>query len=176
MNAIELQIAGVKLLEELSASDFRGEFEVFWESGEFFAAGISFVPVSACHSYNEKPWTLRGMHFQRAPHDQAKLVSCVRGAVSDVVVDLRCDSPTYLRWVSAELTEASGQALYIPHGCAHGFLTMQDHTTVAYLIEGDYCPEATGTLRWNDPAVGIEWPTRDPILSERDRMAPDFQP
>src|SRR5260370_40596876 len=102
MNAIELQIAGVKLLEGLSAPDFRGEFEVFWESGEFFAAGISFVPISAYHSYNERPWTLRGMHFQRAPHDQAKLVSCVRGVVADVVVDLRCDSPAYLRCASAE--------------------------------------------------------------------------
>jgi dTDP-4-dehydrorhamnose 3,5-epimerase len=176
MKTIPLELPGAWLVTQPPFRDARGAFEVFWESADFLAAGISFAPVSAHHSHNEKAGTLRGMHFQRPPHAQTKLVSCARGAILDVIVDLRPDSPAYLRWIATELTAGSGCALYIPRGCAHGFVTLTDHATVAYLIEGDYHPEAAGTLRWDDPVVGIQWPTREPILSDRDRSAPDYQP
>jgi dTDP-4-dehydrorhamnose 3,5-epimerase len=174
MTAIDLKIAGAKLLAAAPFRDSRGVFEVFWEKAELTAAGISFAPVSSCHSYNQKAGILRGMHFQKAPHGQTKLVSCVQGAAWDVIVDLRPDSPTYKHWHGENLEAGSGRALFIPAGCAHGFLTRKDETTIAYLIEGDYKPTAAGVVRWNDPAFGIEWPVRDPILSERDRLAPDF--
>jgi dTDP-4-dehydrorhamnose 3,5-epimerase len=176
MSIVKMKLAGAWQVQATPFQDFRGAFEAFWEAADLAAAGIVFVPVSAHHSYNEKTGTLRGMHYQKPPHGQAKLVSCVNGCVWDVAVDLRQDSPTYLRWEATELSAASGRTLYLPAGCAHGFVTLTDHATVAYLIEGDYQPTAAGTLRWNDPAVGIKWPVREPILSDRDRLAPDFQP
>jgi dTDP-4-dehydrorhamnose 3,5-epimerase len=175
VSAVNLKLSGAWKFQANPFVDFRGAFEVFWEAGDLAAAGISFAPISAHHSYNEKMGTLRGMHYQKAPHGQTKLVSCVHGRVWDVAVDLRPNSPTYLGWEATELSAGSGVALYLPAGCAHGFLTLTDHATVAYLIEGDYQPAAAGTLRWDDPAVGIAWPLREPILSERDRLAPDFQ-
>ena len=174
MNTKALSIAGSQLLHIDPFQDSRGAFEVFWEADNLAAAGISFAPVSAYHSYNEKAGTLRGMHYQKPPYAQAKLVSCVSGRLWDVMVDLRPDSPTFLRWEATELSAASGKTILIPAGCAHGFVTLADHTTVAYLIEGDYHPAAAATLRWNDPAIGIAWPATDPILSDGDRNAPDF--
>jgi dTDP-4-dehydrorhamnose 3,5-epimerase len=176
MTITELELSGARLIEAVPPRDARGSFEVFWESADLAAAGIQFTPSNAHHSYNDRAGTLRGMHFQRAPHGQAKLVSCVRGKFLDVIVDVRPGSPTYLHWTAVELAAASGRAVYIPSGCAHGFVTLEDHSTVAYLIENDYRPEATATLRWNDPRFGIQWPVSEPILSERDRFAPDFQP
>jgi len=176
MAIVKLKLAGSRQIQTATFHDARGAFEVFWEAADLVAAGIVFAPVSAHHSYNEKTGTLRGLHYQKPPHGQAKLVSCVNGRVWDVAVDLRPNSPTYLHWEATELSAASGCALYIPAGCAHGFVTLTEHATLAYLIEGDYQPAAAGTLRWDDPAVGIDWPVREPILSERDRLAPDFQP
>lgn len=175
MAIVKRKLFGAWQIQVSSFQDSRGAFETFWEAADLASAGIIFAPISAHHSHNEKAGTLRGMHYQKPPHGQAKLVSCVSGRVWDVAVDLRPNSPTYLRWEATELSTASGRALYIPAGCAHGFVTLTDHATVAYLIEGDYEPTAAGTLRWNDPAVGIDWPIRDPIVSERDRLAPDFQ-
>jgi dTDP-4-dehydrorhamnose 3,5-epimerase len=174
VKAIDLPIAGAKLLAAEPFRDSRGSFEVFWEQADLAAAGIPFAPVNSCHSYNQKSGTLRGMHFQQAPHGQTKLVSCVQGAAWDVIVDLRPDSPAYQRWHGETLEADSGRAVFIPAGCAHGFLTLKDDTTIAYLIEGNYNPKAAGVVRWNDPAFGIEWPVGDPFLSERDRLAPDF--
>lgn len=171
----DIKITGAMLLHSSPFQDARGAFEIFWEAADLTAIGIAFVPVSAYHSYNEKAGTLRGMHYQTPPYSQAKLVSCVSGSIWDVMVDLRPNSPTYLRWEAAELSAASGRAIYIPAGCAHGFVSLTACTTVAYLVEGAYKPAAATTLRWNDPAVGITWPVVDPILSERDRSAPDFR-
>jgi dTDP-4-dehydrorhamnose 3,5-epimerase len=154
--------------------DSRGAFEAVWESVDLRKGGVDFTPVSACHSYNEKRGTLRGLHYQKGVFGQAKLVSCVNGGILDVVVDVRPESPTFLGWDSVELTAGSGRSLYIPPGFAHGFISLTDHATVAYLIEGAYKPAAAATVRWNDPSVGIRWPILDPILSERDRLAPDF--
>lgn len=176
MNFSPLTINGSWLLEAPVFKDARGAFEVFWETDDLVKTGISFKPVSAHHSYNLLKGTLRGMHYQMAPYGQAKLVSCVAGAAYDVMVDLRAASPTYLSWKAVELSAGSGKSIYIPAGCAHGFVTLQDNTIIAYLIEGEYRPAAAGTVRWNDPAIGIEWPISNPILSERDKTAPDFKP
>jgi len=171
---MDLPIAGAKLLATTPFKDDRGIFEVFWEQADLAAAGISFAPVSACHSYNQKSGILRGMHFQSPPHGQPKLVACVHGAAWDVLLDLRPDSPTYKRWHGETLVAGSGRAIFIPAGCAHGFCTVKAETTIAYLIQGDFNPAAAGVVRWNDSAFGIEWPVSDPFLSERDRLAPDF--
>jgi len=176
MTATDLPILGAKLLITTPFRDERGVFEVSWEQVDLSSIGISFAPVSACHSYNLKAGTLRGMHFQTSPHGQTKLAACVHGAAWDVVLDLRPDSPTYQRWHGENLEAGTGRAVLIPAGCAHGFVTLQDDTTIAYLIAGEFNPAAAGVARWNDPAFGIKWPVLEPILSERDRLAPDFVP
>ncbi len=170
----DLKMADARLIESVLYRDSRGSFEVSWETSELADAGIAFEPGGNAFSYNEKIGTLRGMHYQKAPFGQAKLVSCVNGRVLDVIADLRPESPTYLRWAATELSAASGRAIFIPVGYAHGFVTLTDHATVAYLIEGDYQPQAAGIVRWNDPSLNICWPVTDPILAERDRLAPDF--
>ncbi len=155
--------------------DSRGAFEAFWEQAELAAAGISFAPSNAHHSYNAKAGTIRAFHFQRPPHGQAKLVSCVSGKVWDVVLDLRPESQTFRQWDAVELSAACGKAVYIPAGCAHGFATLEDNTTIAYLIEGEYRPEAAAVVRWDDPTLAIPWPVSTPILSDKDRAAQDME-
>ena len=120
--------------------------------------------------------TLRGMHFQVPPHEEAKVVSCPQGAVYDVVLDLRVNSPTYLVWDAAELTRDNGRSLYIPAGCGHGFQTLVDDTHVLYLISEFYAPVAARGVRYDDPGLGIAWPLPVTCISERDRSWPDFSP
>jgi dTDP-4-dehydrorhamnose 3,5-epimerase len=125
-------------------------------------------------SYNALTGTIRGLHFQVSPHEETKLVRCTRGAIFDVVVDLRPDSPTYKRFVSANLTSTNRTAIYIPKGCAHGFETLEDHTEVIYQISADYAPNAARGVRWNDPTYAIPWPMTPMCISERDKAFPDF--
>lgn len=165
-------LPGLRILSCPPAADERGYFSMVWDSQELRNAGIEFRPTSACHSYNEQVHTLRGMHYQEPPDAQAKLIACTRGAVLDVAVDLRKDSPRYLSWAAIELREGTGVSVYIPSGCAHGFVTLEPRSTVSYLLDGEYRPESGRVLRWNDPAVGIQWPCDSPILSDRDRLAP----
>jgi len=172
----DMKLSDARLLEATPFRDLRGSFEVAWDAAALSAADIKFNPVSNAYSYNEKAGTLRGMHYQKAPHGQAKLVSCINGRIFDVIADLRPGSPTYLRWAATELCAASGRAIYIPAGYAHGFVTLTDHATLAYLIEGGYQPHAASTVRWNDTALGILWPISEPILAERDRLVQDFVP
>lgn len=176
VDQVDMKMADARLIESAPFRDQRGSFDVFWEAPKLALLGIDFKPVSNAFSYNDKAGTLRGMHYQKPPHGQAKLVSCVNGRVLDVIADLRRESQTYLRWAATELTAASGRAIYIPSGYAHGFLTLTDHATLAYLIEGDYQPNAAATVRWNDAVLGIHWPVEFPILAERDRLAEDFLP
>lgn len=176
MNWAPLKIKGSFLFTDPVFRDERGAFEVFWEATDLQDSGISFQPVSAHHSYNNLKGTLRGLHYQLHPYGQSKLVSCISGAVYDVMLDLRPQSPTYLTYDAVELSAGSGKSVYIPAGCAHGFVSLQDNTTIAYLIEGVYKPDVAGTIRWDDPAIGILWPINNPILSNRDRNAPDFKP
>ena len=160
------------LLQTPVHQDNRGQFEVFWEEHLLNEVGIKFNPSNAHHSYNSVAGTLRGMHFQQTPHGQSKLVSCVSGSVWDVLVDLRSESTTYKQWGAQRLDAASGKAIYIPAGCAHGFLTLTDNATIAYLIEGDYQPGSGRVLRWDDEDIGIEWPIKTEIISETDKNAP----
>ncbi|WP_158230964.1 dTDP-4-dehydrorhamnose 3,5-epimerase family protein [Rhodopirellula bahusiensis] len=170
-----LPIDGSKLINTRVFNDNRGSFEVFWEQDLLKAKDISFAPTNAHHSYNSRTNTLRGMHFQKAPHGQNKLVSCISGKAWDVMVDLRADSSTFGKWHATELSAASGNAVLIPAGCGHGFITLQPNTTIAYLIEGEYIPDAGRVLRWDDTKVAIQWPCKDPILSEKDATAPDWE-
>lgn len=167
-------IPGVLLFNCQPAKDSRGRFCMLWDADVFRAAGITFDPSSACHSHNDLSGTLRGMHYQEAPHAQAKLVNCSHGAILDVIVDLRRDSASHLAWEAIELQEGDGQSLFIPPGCAHGFLTLEPASSVAYLLDGEYRPESGRVFRWDDPAAGIQWPCSAPILSDKDRHAADY--
>ncbi len=155
-------------------SDNRGQFEVFWDESLLSQVDVDFQPSNAHHSYNVAASTLRGMHFQKSPHGQTKLVSCVSGRAWDVIVDLRKESATFGQWCGIELSAASGRSVLVPPGCAHGFVTLEPNTTIAYLIEGAYLPEMARSLRWDDETVGIEWPSDSPILSETDATAPSW--
>ena len=168
----ETGLPGVLTICLPAYTDHRGVFEPTWDSDMFQTLGIAFRPESAAHSYNIAEGTIRAFHYQSDPFAQSKLVSCVSGRIWDVAVDLRRDSPGYLQWSAVELSAACGNSHFIPAGCAHGFLTLSDASTVAYLIEGPYRPEAAKTLRWNDPALGVPWPIEEPILSIKDRNAP----
>lgn len=157
--------------------DERGFFARAWCAREFAAAGLSTDLVQCNLSFNEELGTLRGMHFQRSPHAEAKLVRCTRGAIYDVAVDLRPGSPTHRRWVGVELTAENRRALYVPEGFAHGYQTLAGGTETFYQVSEWYTPEAEGGVRWNDPAFGIDWPLPDdPVLSPKDASWPDYRP
>jgi dTDP-4-dehydrorhamnose 3,5-epimerase len=157
--------------------DERGMFARSWCPNEFSRQGLD-PRLAACNvSFNRAAGTLRGMHYQAPPHEEAKLVRCTAGAIYDVVVDLRASSPTYCRWFAAELTAHNRTALYAPPGCAHGFQTLQAESEVLYLISTPYVPEAARGVRWDDRAFGIEWPPASSrVISKRDRAYADFDP
>ncbi len=162
------------LLQDNVFRDNRGAFTETWEHHAFEQAGLDFKPHSTCFSFNAAPGTLRGMHYQTKPFDQAKIVTCVAGKIYDVILDLRKDSPTFLEWQAIELIAFQGQGIYIPKGCAHGFVTLTAEAVVSYLIEGDFNAEAASVVRWNDPRFKIEWPVAKPIVSVKDSNAGDY--
>ncbi|HEX8969234.1 MAG TPA: dTDP-4-dehydrorhamnose 3,5-epimerase family protein, partial [Chloroflexota bacterium] len=147
-----------------------------WGEDDFAQYGLKPRMVGRNMSYNRETATLRGMHFQRAPHAETKLVSVLAGSIWDVAVDVRHDSPTRGKWVGRELRAETGEMLYIPEGFAHGYITLEPHTTVEYMISEFYAPQAADGVRWDDPLFGIEWPAEPRILSARDRSWPDFEP
>ncbi|HEX6040824.1 dTDP-4-dehydrorhamnose 3,5-epimerase [Longimicrobium sp.] len=168
---------GAWVVEPEPVEDERGFFARTWCADEFRARGLDPALAQCSVSFNRRRGTLRGMHFQAAPHAEAKLVRCTRGALWDVVVDLRPGSPTFTRWFGVELTADNHRALYVPQGFAHGFQTLADDTEVFYQISVPYAPGAGRGVRWDDPAFGIRWPHADArILSDRDRAYPDFDP
>ena len=152
--------------------DERGWFARTYCRREFEAHGINFEVVQCNTSFNVSAGTLRGMHFQKEPAAEPKLVECVRGSIFDVIVDLRQDSPTYLRQYGVELTEKNRKQLFIPRSFAHGFLTLEDHTEVSYLMGEYYRTECAAGLRYDDPALGIHWPAEIRVVSEKDRSWP----
>jgi len=156
--------------------DGRGLFARTFCEEEFASAGLPTRFVQSSVSFNAHRGTLRGLHYQVPPKAEGKLVRCTRGAVYDVVLDLRSSSPAYLRSISVELTAENRRALYIPPGCAHGFQTLLDDSEVLYLMTEFYAPETARGVRWNDPLFGIAWPIGNPTMSERDATYPDFQP
>lgn len=169
-------IEGVTLVEPRFHRDERGSFtRAFCRTG-FAAAGIQFEVRQTSISTNTSTGTLRGLHYQALPHSEAKLVRCVRGRVFDVVVDLRAGSPTFLAWHGVELSSEGGLSLYVPPGVAHGFLTLEPDCALHYMMDADHEPAAGAGLRWNDPAIGVAWPSAPTVISPRDAGYPDFRP
>ncbi len=154
--------------------DGRGFFGRCWCQREFENAGLSPKLVQCNISFNTRRGTLRGMHYQVTPFFEDKLVRCTKGAIFDVVVDLRPESPTFRDWVGVVLNEMNRHMIYVPTGCAHGFLTLQDQTEVFYQMSEFYDPESARGVRWDDPAFQIAWPESAEVMSERDRTYPNF--
>ena len=170
----ETKLKGAFLIEEERYVDGRGSFARTWSAQEFAAHGL-IARIAECNlSFNNQKGTLRGMHFQRPPFAQAKLVRCTRGAIYDVAVDLRPESETFRQWVAVNLAANSGLMFYIPKEFAHGFQTLEDESEVFYQMSDVYNPEAAAGVRWDDPAFGIEWPEGERIIIARDREYPDF--
>jgi dTDP-4-dehydrorhamnose 3,5-epimerase len=170
------EIPGVVVVEPELALDERGAFARVWCPRELADHGLNPALAQCSMSWNRRKGTLRGMHQQLPPYAEAKLVRVTRGALFDVAVDLRPDSPTFRRWFGCELSDSNRRMLYIPEGLAHGFLTLAEGTEVLYLISEFHHPEAARGVRWDDPAFAIEWPGRPAVISERDRSYPDFTP
>jgi dTDP-4-dehydrorhamnose 3,5-epimerase len=171
----ETQIKGVYLIEPELIPDDRGFFARSFCKDEFQQLGLETDIVQCNISYNKKKGTLRGMHYQIPPFEEAKIVSCTKGSIYDVVVDLRKDSPTYLHWHAEELSSDSFRMLYIPKGCAHGFQTLEDNCIVYYQMGEYYYPECARGVRWNDPALGIVWPVPAGIISVKDKRYEDLK-
>ncbi|MBO4341659.1 MAG: dTDP-4-dehydrorhamnose 3,5-epimerase [Clostridia bacterium] len=174
MNLSETGIKGVYLIEPAVFGDNRGWFYESYSALKFAQLGIDTVFVQDNRSFSEKKGTVRGLHCQKAPAAQAKLVSCTRGSIIDVAVDIRKDSPTYLKHVAVELSGENKKMLYIPKGCLHGFVTLTDNVELSYKVDDYYSPENDRSIRFDDPLFGIDWGTDNPILSEKDRNAPLF--
>ena len=171
------ELEGAWLVDLDPREDERGFFARAWDRAEFAEHGLSTELVQCNVSFNHRKGTLRGMHFQNAPHAEVKLVRCTRGAIYDVIVDLRASSPTHTRWLGVELTAENRRALYVPEGFAHGYQTLVDGTETTYQVSAFYAPGAERGVRWDDPAFGIEWPDPDrPVMSEKDRAWPDYRP
>lgn len=174
MNLTETGIKGVYLIEPAVFGDNRGWFYESYSALKFAQLGIDTVFVQDNRSFSEKKGTVRGLHCQKAPAAQAKLVSCTWGSIIDVAVDIRKNSPTYLKHVAVELSGENKKMLYIPKGCLHGFVTLTDNVELSYKVDDYYSPENDRSIRFDDPIFGIDWGTENPILSEKDRNAPLF--
>jgi len=170
-----LSLKGSCLLKLEKHLDERGFFARTFCSKEFEEKGLNNKFLQSSISYNSKKGTLRGMHYQVAPHDEVKLVQCVKGAIYDVIIDLRTNSSTYCQWVGVELNEDNGNLVYVPKGFAHGFQTLTDETVVYYQISDFYAPESARGVRWDDPAFGINWPIDEPVISIKDSRLPDYK-
>lgn len=168
-------IAGVVEVLPDRHADHRGAFFRTYCGEELRAAGLDFALSQISLSENPRRYTLRGMHYRAAPFEEQKIVRCVRGAVLDVAIDLREGSATRRHHVAVELSAAAGNALFIPRGCAHGFLTLTDDAAVEYLIDLPYAPGHDRGVRWNDPAFAIPWPAAPAVIGERDANYPDFR-
>ena len=172
----ETKLPGAYLIDIEKRGDQRGFFARAWCRKEFEAHGLTPHVVQANISLSKWKGTLRGMHYQVAPYAEAKSVRCIRGAIYDVIIDLRPDSPTYMQWLGVELTAENYRMLYVPEGFAHGFQTLVDNTEVTYLVSQFYTPEAEGGARYDDPAFGIEWPLEVQIISDKDKSWPNYSP
>lgn len=170
----QTKLAGVYEIELERKHDQRGFFARSWCQDEFAAHGLDPALVQCNVSFNAHRGTLRGMHFQAAPHAENKLIRCTKGSIYDVVVDLRPGSPTFRQWIGAVLSADNRDMLYVPEGCGHGFLTLSNDSEVFYQMSAFYNAEAARGFRWNDPAFGIAWPGEVKVVSERDQTYPDF--
>ncbi len=169
-----LRIAGAYRIDPTPMTDARGFFARTWCEEEIVGLGLDSRIAQCSISFNEIKGTLRGMHYQRAPNEEAKVVRCTRGAIYDVVLDLRPESPTYRSWTVEELTDGNRAQIYVPQGVAHGFQTLKDATEVLYMISTPYSPDCARGVRWDDPAFGIEWPRDGRTISDRDLAFHDY--
>ncbi len=176
MRFTETKVAGAFLIEPELLTDERGFFARTWDREELEARGLNPRLAQCSISFSHRRGTLRGLHYQVAPHEEAKLIRCTQGAIWDVALDLRPGSPTYGAWFGAELSAANRAMLYIPEGCAHGQLTLTDDAEVFYQISAPYAPAAARGVRFDDPAFGIEWPVEVEVINDRDRTYPDVRP
>lgn len=168
-------LPGVFVVELERLDDDRGFFARSFCEDEFAAHGMMTELVQANVSFNHRRGTLRGMHYQSDPSPEGKLVRCTAGGIHDVAVDLRPDSPTFRHWAACELSAENRRALYVPPGCAHGFLTLTDASEVLYLMSARFVPELARGVRWNDPAFAIDWPSEPLVMSAKDADLPDFE-
>lgn len=168
-------IRGCVVVRPERHADERGYFARTWDRALFDTLGLTIGIAQCSTSFSEREGTLRGMHYQAAPHEEAKLVRCTRGAIWDVCLDLRPDSPTHRQWHAETLSADNGVALYIPEGCAHGHLTLTSASEVFYMISVPHMPEAGRGVRWDDPAFGIEWPMQPVVMNDRDASYPSVE-
>jgi dTDP-4-dehydrorhamnose 3,5-epimerase len=169
-----IKIAGSFIIDPELSKDERGFFARSFCQDEFRQFGLESRIVQCSISYNRKKGTLRGLHFQDTPHEEEKIVSCTKGSIYDVILDLRKDSRTYCQWVSIELTEKNFRMVYIPRGCAHGFQTLVDNSIVYYQMTEFFHPECARAVRWDDPKFKIVWMLNEKIISEKDQNNPDY--
>lgn len=170
----ETALPGAWIIDVERLEDARGFFARTWCEREFSERGLNPRVVQCSVSFNKRRGTLRGVHYQAAPHREAKVVRCTRGAIYDVILDLRPDSATFKRHVAVTLDAESRRMLYVPEGVAHGFQTLEDDTEVFYQMSAFHAPDHARGIRWNDPAFGIRWPEAERTISERDQRYPDF--
>jgi dTDP-4-dehydrorhamnose 3,5-epimerase len=173
---IETALPGAYIIELERKGDDRGFFARAFCVNEFSEHGLSDRFVQMNNSLSAHKGTLRGMHYQLPPHQETKLVRCIGGALCDVIVDLRPDSPTFGKHITVELTAGNRRMLYVPKGFAHGFITLEDDTEALYLVDAFYAPDAERGIRWNDPEFAIDWPLEPIVLSDKDAAFPDFDP
>lgn len=175
MNFIDLSLSGAYVIEPEPIGDERGFFARMMCEDEFAEHGLKMDVVQANISYSAEQGTLRGLHYQEPPHAEVKMVRCTQGAIFDVMVDVREESPTYLEWEGVELTAENRRMTYVPEGFAHGFLTLTDDCEVFYPVTASYAPEAERGLRYDDPALDIDWPAKVQVISEKDQNWPLLQ-
>jgi dTDP-4-dehydrorhamnose 3,5-epimerase len=170
----ETKLKGAFIIESTLAEDERGFFGRTWCKKEFEAHGLNSNAVQANVSYNKKKGTLRGMHYQVAPFTESKTVRCTQGSIYDVIIDIRPDSKTYKQWIGVELTAKSFRMLYVPDGFAHGFITLEDNSSVHYMVTEYYTPGAEAGIKFDDAAFNIVWPLQPLVISGKDNMHPVF--
>ena len=175
MRFSETKLPGVFEIDIELMPDERGFFVRTWCQHEFEAHGLASKLVQCSLSFNRRKGTLRGMHYQAAPHEETKVVRCNKGAIYDVILDLRRQSPTFKQWIAVVLTAEKRNMIYVPEGCAHGFLTLEDESEVTYQMSEFWNAESARGVRWDDPAFQITWPEKVEVVSERDRTYSDFE-
>ena len=172
MTFTESRIPGAWIIDVTAIHDHRGLFAMTWLPGEFTKRGLD-ASLAQCNlAWNDRRGTLRGMHFQQAPHEQVKIVRCTRGALLDVIVDLRPGSPAYRQWQAVELSADNRRMFYVPAGIAHGYITLTDGAEAYYHASTPWVPQAEAGVRWNDPAFAITWPFEPVMISEKDATWP----
>ena len=174
MKFTETRLKGAYIIDLEKRADERGFFARAWCRNEFESNGIYRLPVQANMSFNKKKGTIRGMHYQAAPHQESKLIRCIRGSIYDVIIDLRKNSPTFGKWFGIELSDENRTMLFVPEDFAHGFLALKDNTEVMYQVSAFYNSESERIIRYNDPFFNIQWPIEVTVISKKDIETPDF--